>query len=273
MSINNVSLTGIKDECIWLRVENFELFSQVGVDVMHDSNEGVIKYIMCEIIVAFIDKAKYFSIRLVNNKLASFDFGPDKVKVLRLSSSEVNTLCRYFGIMFGDLVPRNDKYWALYVQLMLLLDVVMCSAFRPEITTYLQHLVSTICEMYTILFSKNLKPKFHNLLHYHTAMLKFGPLRYISSMRFEAKHRPNKLASKSSTNRINMTFSIAKRHQLILNDIFLNNKLKNYISFGTQSILPLRVISLLVQKMQWNTVDDIKSVSWVSISSSRFHNI
>lgn len=68
LRINNVSLTGIKDECIWLGVENFELFSQVGVDVMHDLNEGIIKYIMCEIIVALIDKAKYFSIKLVNNK-------------------------------------------------------------------------------------------------------------------------------------------------------------------------------------------------------------
>lgn len=173
--------------------------------------------------------------------------------------------------MFGDLIPRNDKYWELYVQLMRLLDVVMCSVFRPEIITYLQYLVSTICEMYTTLFSQNLKPKFHNLLHYHRAMLRFGPLRYISSMRFEAKHRPNKLASKSSANRVNMTLSIAKRHQLILNDVFLRNTLKKYISYGTQNKIPLRVASLLSQTFQWITVDDMKSVSWVKISSSHFH--
>lgn len=283
LRIGNVSLTGIKQECIWLRVDNFDLFSQVGVDVMHDLNEGVMKYIMCEIIVALIDKAKYFSIILLNNKLTSFDYGPDRADIpvtlslehlrkgnLRLSSSEMSTLCRYFGIMFGDLVPRDDKYWALYVQLMLLLDVVMCSAFLPGKTTYLQYLVSTICEMYTTLFNQNLKPKFHNLIHYHKAMLKFGPLRYLSSMRFEAKHHPDKLASKSSSNRINMTFSIAKRHQLILNDIFFSNTLKSYISFGTETIVTLLLARVLAQKFCWNTVDNIKSLSWISISSAQF---
>lgn len=284
LRINNVSLTGVKEECIWQRVDNFDLFSQVGVDVMHDLNEGVIKYIMCEIIVAFVDKAKYFSIELFNNKLASFNYGPDSTDVpvslsidslrkrnLRLSSSEVATLCRYFGIMFGDLVPRDDKYWELYVQLMLLLDVVMCSAFRPERTIFMQHLASTICEMYTSLFSQNIKPKFHYLLHYHSAMLKFGPLRYLSSMRFEAKHRPNKLASKSSSNRINMTLSIAKRHQLILNDIFFNNKLKRHISFGIKTGVPMQEALVLAQKLGWNNVEKINSVSWVSISSQKYH--
>jgi hypothetical protein len=280
---NNVSLTGVKEECIWLDVDNFNLFSHIGVDVMHDLNEGVMKYVMSEIIVALVDQAKYFSTQLFNNKLASFDYGPDKANIpvslsiehlrksnLRLSSSEMATLCRYFGVMFGDLVPRGDKYWVLYIQLMLLLDVVMSSTFRPESTTYLQYLVSVLCEMYTSLFGQNLKPKFHNLLHYHSAMLKFGPLRYISSMRFEAKHRPNKLISKSSQNRINMSYTIAKRHQLILNDIFLQGELKTHINFGEKTSISFDVASVLAQEFGWNNIEKIKSVTWVTISSTRY---
>jgi hypothetical protein len=281
---NNVTLTGVKHECIWLRVENFDLFSQIGVDVMHDLNEGVMKYIMSEIIVALVDKEKFFSLQLVNNKLASFDYGPDNVNRpvslsiehlrkgnMRLSSSEMSTFCRYFGIMFGDLVPRDNKYWALYIQLMLLLDVVMSSRFRPESTIYLQHLVYTLCEMYTTLFNQNLKPKFHNLLHYHSAMLKYGPLRYLSSMRFEAKHHPSKLASKSSLNRINMTFTIAKSHQLTLNDIFLKGELKEPYTFGAQTNVSLGESCVLAQNFCWNDVEKIKSTSWALISSTRFY--
>ncbi|KAL4702153.1 hypothetical protein ACJJTC_014997 [Scirpophaga incertulas] len=47
---NNISITGIKEECIWLKVEHFDLFSQVGVDIMHDLNEGVIKYILMTVV-------------------------------------------------------------------------------------------------------------------------------------------------------------------------------------------------------------------------------
>lgn len=280
---NNVSLTGIKDECIWLKVDNFDLFSHIGVDVMHDLNEGVMKYVMSEIIVALVDRAKYFSMQLLNNKLASFDYGPDRADIpvslsieqlrkgnLRLSSSEMATFCRYFGIMFGDLVPRGDKYWALYIQLMLLLDVVMSPIVRPETTTYVQYMVSILCEMYTSLFNQRLKPKFHNLLHYHSAMLKFGPLRYLSSMRFEAKHRPNKISSKSSQNRVNMTLTIAKRHQLTLNSIFFKGVLNTHIHFGVKANISFGEASVLAQEFHWNNIEKICSVSWVSISSIRY---
>jgi len=35
-----MSSTGIKEKCVWLDVNNFSLFDQVGVDVMHDMFEG-----------------------------------------------------------------------------------------------------------------------------------------------------------------------------------------------------------------------------------------
>lgn len=35
LRINNLSLTGVKEECVWLRVENFDLFSQIGIDTYH----------------------------------------------------------------------------------------------------------------------------------------------------------------------------------------------------------------------------------------------
>lgn len=283
LSSDKPSLTGIKEKCIWLRVQYFNLFDQIGVDVMHDLYEGVMKYVMNALLITFIDKLKYFGIQLLNNKLASFDYGPDNANIpvslsldnlrkgnLRLTASETAVFYRYFGIMFGDLVPQENKYWAIYIQMMLVVDAVMSSGFRPQKTTYFQHLIAELCEMYVSMFHQTLKPKFHNLLHYHRAMLKFGPLRYLSSMRFEAKHRPNKLASKSSSNRINMTFTIAKSHQLMLNDVFLKAELKKSLSFGVETNVPRSEACILLQKFSWTDIDKIKSVSWATVSSLRY---
>lgn len=42
----NVSLTGVKERCVWLGIDNFCMFQQMGYDVMHDLHEGCSKYIM-----------------------------------------------------------------------------------------------------------------------------------------------------------------------------------------------------------------------------------
>lgn len=164
----------------------------MGYDVMHDLSEGVIKYIMSSLLVALIDECKLFTIELVNNKISSFDFGPDKgdapvtlsIDHLRkgnvcLAASEMMTFCRYFGIMFGDLVPGDNKYWAMYIQLMLVLDVVNSESFFNKKVKYFEYMIATLCQMYTTLFNKNINPKFHNMVHYPSAVLRFGPLCYL----------------------------------------------------------------------------------------------
>lgn len=283
LNTNNPSLTGVKEECIWISVDNFHLFSQMGYDVMHDWPEGVMKYIMGSLLVALIDECHVFTINLVNNKISAFDFGPDKGDApvtlsmehirkgnVRLAASEMMTFCRYFGIMYGDLVSRDNKYWAIYTQLMLVLDIVMSESFFNKKLHYFEYMIATLCQMYTTLFKKNITPKFHNLVHYPSAVLRFGPLTHLSSMRFEAKHRPNKLASKSSNNRRNMTLTTARRHQLKLNDIFLRDNLSCELSHGVQTNIGETKRLVLAQEFGWIDISKIKKVSWATVSSAQY---
>lgn len=39
--------TGIKERCIWQNLENFDLFKNVAVDLLHDLLEGCCKYVIC----------------------------------------------------------------------------------------------------------------------------------------------------------------------------------------------------------------------------------
>lgn len=62
------------------------------------------------------------------------------------------------------------------------------------------------------LFDKNLTPKMHLNIHYPDIIHEIGPLE--PCIRMEAKHREGKQIAYSSTNRINLPYSIAKKHQL-----------------------------------------------------------
>lgn len=70
--------------------------------------------------------------------------------------------------------------------------------------------------MYQNLFNLPLKPKFHNLTHYPDIMLKSGPLIHLSTLRFEAKHREPKLSANVVSSRVNITKTLAIKHQLKL---------------------------------------------------------
>lgn len=89
-------------------------------------------------------------------------------------------------------------------------------------------------------------------------------------MRFEAKHRPNKLASKSSNNRRNMTLTTARRHQLKLNDIFLRENLSCELSHGLQTNVEETEGHVLAQEFGWSDTSKIKKVSWITASSARY---
>lgn len=104
---NDLSVTGIKEKCIWLGINDFSLFDQLGVDVMHEMLEGCGKYVMSFILVYYIKYIKIFSLDVLNDRIYCFDFGPENHKPctlsmdhiyvgkIRQSASEMLTLIRY----------------------------------------------------------------------------------------------------------------------------------------------------------------------------------
>lgn len=117
----------------------------------------------------------------------------------------------------GEFVPRGEETWNLYQKLRIVLEIVLSTAFAKGTDELLQTAVMELNTLYLSLTKDSLKPKFHNLVHYHTALKKYGPIVSLWSMRFEAKHRVFKMASNVSCNRKNITLSLTIKHQLQLN--------------------------------------------------------
>lgn len=72
---NDISVTGIKELCIWNNVGSFTVTSNHTVDIMHDMAEGVCKYDIGFILKEIIYNLKYFSLDTLIKRIESFDYG------------------------------------------------------------------------------------------------------------------------------------------------------------------------------------------------------
>lgn len=146
---------------------------------------------------------------------------PPKIKLqdllndkLRLSASEMLFLTRYFGVLVGDLVPVDNSSWKLYLCLRKLIDVLSATRLQRECFQIIADLVSEHNRMFIKLTKRHLTFKYHVLIHYAQIFVMSGPIYLLSSMRFEAKHKPFKLKALNINSRVNITKSLAKKHQL-----------------------------------------------------------
>lgn len=170
---------------------------------MHDILEGVCQYDISQLLLHYIYEAKFFTLEVLNNRLNVFDFGledgvnrppslkKEKLKNFRLgfSASEIIYFVKYFELLIGDLIPKTDKYWDLYVSLRAIIDILMARSITTGDIKYLNILITEHLEIYIELFGKTLKMKYHNMLHYHRSLNNIGPLINIWCMRFEANHQ------------------------------------------------------------------------------------
>ncbi|KAJ8684618.1 hypothetical protein QAD02_020411 [Eretmocerus hayati] len=229
------------------------------VDPMHDLLEGVCRVDVAKILNNLINVKKHFRFQDFIDRIEYFDrnspdanlpsLSKDSIKdgKLMMSASEIYFLVTNLPLMIGDLVPSSDKSWKLF----LLLRQIVCTAFAHSVTQKniesFGDLVTSYPKSYVSLFKKTLRPKHHNLLHYQRLMLLYGPLKVLSCLRFEAKHRQLKQCSQATTSRASPDYTIAVKHQLQLcyrflkKDGFCENfesgpplsKFKNAKNFGT----------------------------------------
>lgn len=278
--------SGVKERCVWLKVDGFRLFRQVGIDIMHDILEGVGKYVMALVISKYVRRFKYFSLEFLNTRLRNFVYGPDArnkpVEIsmvhinksnIRLSASEMLTLIRYFAVLIGDKIPGGDMYWALYLKLREVVELAMATSVWLGLDAVMQDSVTQLNELYLLLSNESLKPKFHHLTHYHSAMMNFGPLSLFSSMRYEAKHRLAKTSARASCNRRNISLSLAVKHQLKLNEIFCKGSLDSILTWGVKKLKSeLADIELIRSFLCLDNSKSLIRVQWARMSSVRYQN-
>ena len=232
VTTNDVSKTGVKQECVLNKIPNFHVTRNYIFDIMHDILEGVGNFGMCAVLNYYVEK-KVFTLEFLNERIRLFSFSthanrPPLLTLRNLqkddlsySASEMLNLLIHFSLIIGDMVPLNCPVWQYYLTLRNIINLLMLKSISVSYINYLDVLITEHHSMYISLFKKKLKPKHHYLLHYKRALLKTGPLCHNWAMRFESKNFQIKLFSNVIRSRVNLSKSIAIRYAyLFANDIY-----------------------------------------------------
>ncbi|KAJ1521727.1 hypothetical protein ONE63_003368 [Megalurothrips usitatus] len=230
VNTNNVTLTGVKELCVWNEIPSYHCIVNFSCDIMHDLFEGVLKYDVCKILFSSINDMGYFSVETPCERVNGFNYGPleqgNKPPTrrfsfdrflncsLNLSASKMICLTRYLGEMVGDLIPEGNSAWKLYLLLHDILDIIMCPVVEPGIDIHLSTLISEH-HRYVNLFG-DLKPKHHFMLHYPHMLKRNGPLSSLLALTSERTHPIGKMYAKACNSRIDFAFSVSVKYQLSL---------------------------------------------------------
>ncbi len=218
------SVYGVEHRCALADLPYFNVTSSFPPDIMHDILEGVIPVTLKHIINSF---GRDLPIADINAESGSFCFGKNDLKnkpvLLPISLASANivgsaseklSLFRMLPFFIGYRVADINPHWLLYLQLREIVDYILSPTFPVDKLSYLQSLIEEFIGTFISLFPGKMTPKFHFLLHYPTLVKKFGPLKYLWCMRFEAKHQYFKKLASVGRNFKNIAKTLAYRHQL-----------------------------------------------------------
>lgn len=295
LNINNVSLTGIKELCVFNQITSFHVTENLSVDIMHDMLEGVCKTELANLLYVMINQFKYFDLETLNNRIECFNYtsidirnrppllSMDSLKnsTLKMSASETLCFTRYLGVIIGDKVPTNSEFWSIYILIRKILDLVMSRCIEYEDSLLLQSLIDEHHELYLRLFKTHLRPKHHHMTHYPHILRNSGPLVSLWSMRFEAKHKEFKDIAHSISSRKNIPYTLSLKSQLKLANTLLKKELSicKEIEFGKCIILTtelkLQYTPLTFYKSTYYhnnlNLDSVSFISWVNYKGTVYN--
>ncbi|KYN09486.1 hypothetical protein ALC57_18391 [Trachymyrmex cornetzi] len=238
---------GIQELCTFNKIPAFHLLTNISIDPMHDLLEGVCRYDMGKIFNNFINVEKFFTLQHLNNRLSNYEriscdkniipilqVDSIKNKLIIVSASEMLFLVNNFCLLIGNLIPIKNKFWKLYLLLRKIVYITILDTLTLNTRHLLEIYIIKYLKLHVNLFENQLKPKHHNLIHYSRIIEKYGPLKNLSCMRFEAKHKQIIAYSKTMSSRTNISYSLALKHQMKLCYRFICNEgFVNRISHGT----------------------------------------
>eukprot|EP00102_Acyrthosiphon_pisum_P012464 XP_008181629.1 PREDICTED: uncharacterized protein LOC103308990 [Acyrthosiphon pisum] len=240
----DVSSSGIKEACIWHKVLGFNVLEQVGMDIMHDILEGVGKYDLAFLISYYIEDLKIFTLQVLNERIVCFDYGPDKGSkpcVLHIEHLRKKNI----RLSASEMMSLIRYFGLLIGYLVPLNDPIWC----------LYILLRQILDIVT------------------STSLQVGPLVNLWCMRFEAKHRLSKISANTSSNRRNICKTLAIKHQLQLNNLFLKGTLGDDIESGpSKKIISNTDIKKIKEFMEIDSFESLKQCTWICIKGIKYQS-
>lgn len=217
---------GVNKKAALGSLECFHATTSLPPDCMHDMLEGVIPIVL-KVCLRGLIVDKILTTRIFNERLQQFKFGKnDSMNIPTLlaasfpkcsisgSASQKWCLFRNLAFIIGDLVPRGNKYWELYILCRKMTEIIFAHSVTVSQIAYLDLLVSDHHTLLLHLAFDDFTPKCHFITHYPRLMTVYGPLRHVWCMRFESYHQYLKSIAQNIGNFKNICHTLANRNQM-----------------------------------------------------------
>ncbi|KAJ1519005.1 hypothetical protein ONE63_011386 [Megalurothrips usitatus] len=192
----------------------------------HDLFEGVVDYDMTVIISKLVE-AGWLSYESLNRLIKHFkcvgadahNKPADAVCETKLSGHAVQnwTLVRLLPfILEGKIQDPQNEHWQLYLSLKKVVEYSCSPSFNDADLEAFKTVLDGYMAKRSELIEDTPKPKHHFLMHYPSLIPLVGPLIFLFTLRFEAKHQFLKRVAKACKNFINLLYTLSHRHQVYL---------------------------------------------------------
>lgn len=169
------------------------------------------------------------------------------------SASQKLLLFQMLPIIFSDVITRLTDLLPIYTCLREIVSIVFATKIRKSWLSYLTSLTTSFHSLMIDKLPDYIVAKVHFVTHYSELIKRNGPARNYWCQRFEGKHLYFKKLALRSTNFKNISFTLAKRHQLRLSSLLSYENFYDLTdkSVSTKTInssqLPMEIKLLLAQ--------------------------
>ena len=248
-----------------LRFFDFENpFFSVPPCIGHDFYEGVVPKVLTKIFSDLVSrnsisnntfKQRVNALNLAEKDKYSFPAINFQAPKLRLTMNESYYLLRFLPFLIHDCFPENDPSFEILKMLNEISSIISGFKFTFESIAYLKTLIADFLALCVSNYpSMNITIKFHHMVHYPGIILKFGPLRHISTINFESHHSFLKSLMRSSRNWTNTALTIATKYARFTS-VFREDNQSSFV------ILLSFMLPPQVQQIVSNDVDTVRSYS------------
>lgn len=213
---------GVKKSCVFDRLNNFHIFDNCSVDIMHDMNEGVITFFIRHLFDHMHSK-KIAKQPEILTLCRDYDYGhfwkkykPSAINFEKrnLNQNAMQSYCLLLHLPFilFKFKATLGPLWRAMESLLQSLQILYSTSIRKSDVDRLRILLKNHLT-YLVENGVDLIPKHHMTTHYPNLITKIGPLIHSWMMIFESKHKMFTDLVHLTHNFKNLPFTLAKRHQ------------------------------------------------------------
>lgn len=267
---------GVRYRCLFNELKSYDVLSNGTVDVMHDILEGIVPFFLYNFFQFCINKKIANEAELIQ-RIRDHTYGslnsrnkPSKLNIKRANlgqnASQIYCIVTHVPFIFNDKRQQLKEVFPILESLLQCMRIIFSSSLSKSDVDVLKENIKNHLFGIIDIFKVNLIPKHHFLLHYPDVISKIGPVINNWMMRYEAKHKVFTTLAKQTNNFVNLSKTLAERHQEIIcgkvdsfkDEIIKSSKefpisncreFKNYRSFFNQQkdlkIYELKVLKFL----------------------------